>query len=345
LQSRSVVSWTSTPDRLRSDAAPIQLGSEVAPPMHKTQPKNAKPPQSQGHATATESWFARVRREVFRSFLRSLPENRFGDRLVSTLQFLRHHKRLPNARMTYNDVLHRIKTSDDMLHPLRVFVSDKEYMKLYVREIAGEQYVVPTLGVISSARDVDTYDFPQQCCIKATHTSGCVILRRDGEAIDRELIKSWFDINYYRLNREANYKHLKPKVIIEPLLFGSWNLQDYKVFCLNGRPKLIQVDVDRYIQHKRKYFDADWNEQDFSIKYPRTDEVIPRPKNFDEMMSVAAKLSREFWFVRVDLYSDGERTYVGEITHCADNADGRFMPPSAELKVSKYLFDGVEFNR
>jgi hypothetical protein len=240
--------------------------------------------------------------------------------------------------MSYNDVLHRIKTSDDILDPVRVFVSDKEYLKVYVKAVVGERYAVPTLGIIRREQDVDTFTFPDQCVIKATQTSGCVILRKGGEPIDRKRIKSWFHVNYYRLNREANYKSLQPKVIVEPLLFGNSNVQDYKVFCVNGRPKLIQVDVDRYIGHKRKYFDADWNEQDFSIKYPRTTSAIPKPKNFDEMMAVAAKLSEAFWFVRIDLYSNDEEVYVGEITHCADNADGRFMPATAEQRLSQYLF-------
>lgn len=285
-----------------------------------------------------ESLFRRWRRGVYRSFLRSFPENRTGDRLVSVIQFFRFHKRLPNKSMSYNDVLHRIKTGDELLDPLRIFVSDKEFLKLYVRAVVGDEYVVPTLDVIRSKAAVDEYEFPAQCCIKATHTSGRVILRKQGEPVDRELIKSWFDVNYYRLGREANYKLLKPKVIVEPILFGSWNLQDYKIFCLNGTPKLIQVDVDRYIKHKRKYFDAQWNELPFSIKYPRSDKTIARPKNFDEMLSVAARLSKDFGFVRVDLYSDDDNVRVGEITHCADNADGRFKPASAEKLLSDYLF-------
>jgi len=288
-----------------------------------------------------ESLFRRVRRGVYRSFLRSLPESRAGDRMVSLIQFVRFHKRLPNKSMSYNDVLHRIKTSDDILDPLRVFVTDKEFLKLYVRAVVGDAYVVPTLDVIKSKAAIDAYEFPAQCCIKATHTSGCVILRKQGEPVDRALIKSWFDINYYRSGREANYKLLKPKVIVEPILFGSWNLKDYKIFCVNGTPKLVQVDVDRYIEHKRKYFDAAWNEQPFSIKYRRTDETIARPRNLDEMLSVAAQLSRNFGFVRVDLYSDDNSVCVGEITHCADNADGRFKPASAEKLVSDYLFRDV----
>ena len=289
-----------------------------------------------------ESLFRRVRRGVYRSFLGSFPKNRTGDRLVSVIQFFRFHKRLPNKSMSYNDVLHRIKTSDELLDPLRVFVSDKEFLKLYVKAVVGDEYVVPTLDVLRSKAAVDAYEFPAQCCIKATHTSGRVILRKQGEPVDRALIKSWFDVNYYLVGREANYKLLKPKVIVEPILFGSWNLQDYKVFCLNGTPKLVQVDVDRYIKHKRKYFDAQWNELPFSIKYPRSDKTIPRPQNFDEMLSVAARLSKDFGFVRVDLYSDDKNVRVGEITHCADNADGSFKPASAEKLVSDFLFGDVK---
>jgi hypothetical protein len=316
------MSWT--PDHLRSTTAPIQFGSQASSSPARDEPMT----EEHDNLTARqeqESLFNRVRRNVYRSFLRSLPETRSGDRLVSVIQFFRFHKRLPNKSMSYNDVLHRIKTSDDILDPLRVFVSDKEFMKLYVKAVIGDEYVVPTLGVI-----------------KATHTSGRVILRKNGEPIDREFIKSWFHTNYYRVGREANYKALKPKVIIEPILFGSWNLQDYKIFCVNGTPKLIQVDVDRYIGHKRKYFDSSWQEQPFSIKYPRTDKTIARPENFAEMLSVAARLSQEFWFVRIDLYSDGKKVYVGEITHCADNADGRFMPASAEKLVSNHLFGATE---
>lgn len=290
---------------------------------------------------AREPLYRRLRRGLYRSMLRALPETRFGDRIFCTIQFLRFHKRLPTRELRYNDVLHRIRVSDDILDPLRVFVSDKELVKLYVKAVVGEQYVVPTLAVLRSKQDIHRYEFPAQCCIKATHTSGCVILRRAGEPLDITRIERWFDINYYRSGREANYKHLVPKVIVEPLLFGDANVQDYKIFCVNGEPKLIQVDVDRYIRHQRKYFDVHWKEQDFSIKYPRADRIIPRPANLSEMLSVAAQLSERFWFVRIDLYSDDHQVFVGEITHCADGADGRFMPAAAEQRVSAHLFDDL----
>lgn len=267
-----------------------------------------------------------------------IPDNRFGDRLFSYLAFIIDHKRLPSDSMTFNDVLYRIKTSEEILDPLRVFVSDKEFVKLYVKAVVGDEYNVPTLDIIRSVKDVDSYEFPANCCIKPTHASGRVIFRRNGEQVDREKIKTWFSVNYYRPGREANYKTLKPKVIVEPLIFGSSNVDDYKFFCFNGVPKIIQVDLDRYLEHRRKYFDADWNEQDFSIIYPKADTAVPKPENLPEMLSIAATLSKDFSFVRVDLYSDGKRLLVGEITHCAECVGGNFVPPSAEKIISNHVF-------
>ena len=250
----------------------------------------------------------RVRGRVYRSLLRALPYTRTVDRVVSLVEFVRYHKRLPTRSRWYNDEFYRMKTRDDILDPLRVFVTDKEFMKLYVKAVVGEQYAVPTLAVLESVDDIDEYEFPDQCCIKATHTSGHVILRENGEPVDRDRVKRWLSVNYYLEHREANYKLLRPKVIVEPLLFGSSNVGDFKVFCVRGRPKLIQVDVDRFVDHQRQFFDVDWNEQAFSILYPRTARTIPRPENLDEMLAVASRLSERFWFVRVDMYSDGKRS-------------------------------------
>jgi hypothetical protein len=298
-------------------------------------------PSKGAHGGAPSSFRARIVSPVYRSLMRTIPETRLGDRLYSCIAFFKAHKRLPTRAMRYNDVLYRIKTGEEMLDPLRAFVSDKELVKLYVKAVVGDRYNVPTLDVIRRREDVATYDFPQSCCIKPTHLSGRVVFRTNGEPVAREKIRSWFDMNHYRLNREVNYRHLQPKAIIEPLIFNSTNVEDYKIFCVNGAPRLIQVDLDRHTAHKRKYFDPAWNDLNFSIKYPHADRTAPRPANLSEMLAVAAELSRNFWFVRIDLYSDGDQLLVGEITHCADNADGGFSPRAAEGPVSDYLFHGA----
>jgi teichuronopeptide biosynthesis TupA-like protein len=269
---------------------------------------------------------------------RLLPYNRFGDNLYHRLLFLSKHRRLPGDEMLWNDVLYRLKTTDEILDPLRVFVSDKELVKLYIRATIGEQYNVPTLAVLRSAGEVAEFDFPSRCIIKPTHASAQYILRRQGEPIDLDRIRRWFGLNYYRAGREVNYKKLQPKVIVEPLVFDNADLSDYRFFCYRGEPRLIQVDMDRHTHHTRKILDTEWREQDFSILYPRSDRHLPKPETLPEMLDVARALSAPFSFVRIDLYSDGSSVIAGEITNVSANAGGIFRPLSAEKKASQVMF-------
>lgn len=248
------------------------------------------------------------------------------------------HRRLPTDKPLFNDVLYRIKVSDEIIGPIRVFVSDKELVKLYVKAVSGDQFNVPTIKVLHTIEEVNDYQFPPDCCIKPTHLSGKVILRRQNEPINFNEIYRWFTSTFYDVNREANYKTLKPKVIVEPLIFDSDNLSDYKIFCYLGKPKLIQVDVDRHIKHTRKIFDLDWNEMPFSLGYPQSSRQIEKPKNLDIMLKVASSLSSHFSFVRIDLYSNGEVCLVGEITNCHGNAGESFMPKSGESIASGIIF-------
>lgn len=264
-----------------------------------------------------------IAKKLFRLLLRLIPENRFGDHIVALLNFVRAHRRLPTHKLLFNDVLYRIKTSGEILDPLRVFVSDKEFVKLFVKATVGDQHNVPTIKILHTIEEAKNYQYPSDCCIKPTHLSGEVILRRQNKTVDFEKVNNWFSSSYYHVNREANYKTLKHKVIVEPLIFGSDNLSDYKIFCYMGKPRLIQVDIDRYIEHTEKFYDPDWNEMPFSIHFPRsTKHQIEKPKNLNTMLAVASSLSSYFNFVRIDLYSNGEDCLVGEITNCPGGATG-----------------------
>lgn len=274
----------------------------------------------------------------YRVLIKIMPRNRLGDVFFSFINFVIQHKRLPSKQLIFNDYLYRIKTTDEILNPLRVFVSDKEFVKVYIKSIIGERYNVPTIAILNTIEEVKRFDFPSQCCIKPTHASGKAILRKKGESIDLSEIEKWFFINYYDNGREANYKMLKPKVIVEPLIFDKSDIQDYKFFCYNGKASIVQVDIDRHSNHKRKFLDTKWNELDFSILYPKTSSCIPKPENFDEMVEVAETLSQKFSFIRVDLYSNGTRLYVGELTNCHGNASEKFIPLSSELSASQLIF-------
>lgn len=268
-----------------------------------------------------------------------IPETELADRIVAFISFVLKHKRFPSGGRLFNDYLYSIKASKKINDPLRAFVSDKELVKIYIRAMVGESYNVPTIAVLKSPQEVMSFDFPESCCIKPTQASGQVIIRKDNGQVDIAKICSWFKLDYYKETRERNYKALVPKIIVEPLIFGKTDLTDYRFFCYMGKPKLITLDIGKYSGYTRAFYDTNWNEQNFSLGYPKAEDKIPRPDNLEEMLKVAEVLSVNFDFIRVDIYSDGTDCYVGELTNCHASAGQSFIPKSAEKIASQIIFE------
>ena len=284
----------------------------------------------------------KIKKEIkllYYSLIKMIPSNNFGDKIFSLLHFLRAYGRVPNKNKLLSNYLFNIKHSSEAYNPLRAYVTDKVFVKDYVTSKVGDEYNVPTIKVLKTLTEAKNFDFPQRCCIKPTHLSGVVILRESGEEIDFSKIKKWFSTNYYDLGREKNYRYLQPKLIVEPLIFDTTNNEDYKFFCFKGKAKFIQIDIDRRTSHKRLYFDREWNEQEFSILKAKSTKTIVQPVNLKEMIHLADKLSADFEFIRVDLYTDGNTIYVGELTNYPENGNGYFLPKEAEKIASDLLFD------
>ena len=268
-----------------------------------------------------------------------LPKNRMGDKIYAFINFVFIHRRFPTNKMIFNDVIYRLKISDEILDPLRIFVTDKEYAKIYTKSLVGEEFTVPTFKIFQKYEELIDYNFPSECCIKPTHLSGEFILKVQDTKINYEKIKKWFSMNYYYRSREANYKSLKPKVIVEALVFNESNIRDYRFWCYKGKVKLIMVDCEpknKLQIKKRTFFNLNWNEQDYNLKYNRED--VPKPSNLKQMISVAEKICSNFDFIRVDIFTDGTKCLLGEITNIHANASQRFIPLSGEKTASETIF-------
>lgn len=100
-------------------------------------------------------------------------------------------------------------------------------------------------------------------------------------------------------------------------LIGSHPSHDYKFYCMNGKSMYVMVCEDREIGKKAKYFyfDKAWNMMPYSQDaLDDPDRVIPKPEGIDLAFEYAEKLSKEFPFVRVDLYIVDGKVYFGELT-------------------------------
>lgn len=268
--------------------------------------------------------------------LKLLPRNIAGDYIYSLMLFLTIHKRFPKKQNgSLNDALFYIKTSKEITNPLRVYVSDKEFVKTYIKNKIGDEFNVPTIAVLQNLAEATAYNFPNRCVIKPTHMCNTNIFRKHGENIDFKEIARWYNTNYYEEGREANYKTLIPKVIVEPFIFDNDIVSDYRFFCINGKPIIILVDTN--INYVRNLYTPNWDLLPFNIRNP-IGPGLPKPKNLAEMIRIATILSEDFNFIRIDLYSNGETIYAGEITNCHGNASAKFVPPPSEELFANLVF-------
>lgn len=276
---------------------------------------------------------------VIGRFIHNLtPYSRRGDTLFYYLQFIRAHGRLPQKRLSFNDLLFQLKASERIDSALLGFISDKQLVKLFVRSVVGEEFNVPTLSILKNEAEVRNYDFQKNCVVKPTHASGEVIFTGSDGNVNRSKVISWLKYDYYKKTRERNYRNLEKKIIVEPLIFGRSDNLDYKFHCYHGKVRLLQVDTDRHVNHTRAFFKRDFERLPFSIGYPISEVKVSRPENLTRMIEIAECLSSYFPYIRVDMYTDGERFLVGELTNLHGNAHEPFFPLEAEEKFGPMFF-------
>ena len=223
---------------------------------------------------------------------------------------------------------------------------DKYKVREYVKDKGLEEILVPLIKKYDSVNDINWNELPDRFVLKTTHGSGGlnVVICNDKSKLSKidisEKIKAGSKPFKKRsAGREWAYYGLNPGVIIEKLLINDKNpkagVNDYKIFCYNGEPKYIIVDIDRYIGHKRNFYDTDWNNLNIGSDCAESNREIEKPENFDKMLKVAAILSEDFPYVRVDLYSVENKIYFGELTFYPWSGYVQFTPDEWDYRFGK----------
>ena len=120
---------------------------------------------------------------------------------------------------------------------------------------------------------------------------------------------------------------MAPQILVEPFMSMDKSVPtDYKFYVFHGEPKYIQVDTDRECGHRMVFFDAKWSKAPFVISYPNESRPVARPKSLEQMLDAAARLGRDFSFVRVDFYEIDGKPYIGELTFFPGSGGGKFIP-------------------
>lgn len=243
---------------------------------------------------------------------------------------------------TFNEKIQWMKLYDST--SLKTRLTDKYLVRDWVNEQIGAKYLIPLLGVWDKFDDIDFDIFPDKFVLKANHGCGWNIIVKDKSKFDKADAKikldEWLNTNFAFINGlELHYKDISPKIIAEEFLENqNEDLCDYKIWCFNGKPALIMFLAERNIALKMAFYDLDWNLLPFTYSYPQYEKMVTKPKNLDEMLAIAAKLSKDFIHVRVDLYrlNDGSLKF-GEMTFTTASGACIWNPPEIDLVLGQMI--------
>ena len=248
---------------------------------------------------------------------------------------------------TFNEKINWLKLHDR--RPLYTTLVDKYRVKQWVTEKIGEKYVIPTLGVYKSVDEIDIKKLPDRFVLKCNHDSGNVVFCHDKSTFDLQMAKRNLEDSlqkdYYLRCREWPYKNVERCILAEEFITSASNnmhdIPDYKFFCFDGEVKGLYVATGRnnpFGEVRFDFFDADYNHLPFCQGHDNAKVIPQKPKNFDLMKEIAAKLSKDIPFVRVDLYDLIDRVYFGEMTMYHLGGMVAFKPAEWDMYWGKMLY-------
>jgi hypothetical protein len=269
-------------------------------------------------------------------FSRALPNVWLFNYLIAAVFFFRANGRLPRKPRAINAelndfIFHRMIL--DGWNALERRCVDKELAKDLALQSADVK-IARTVAVFNLKRHVRPKELldwlrpylGKPLVAKPTHGSGPVLF------LDREITYSQvheFLIaskkKFFYAIRETQYEALPRKILIEENISKGGSIDDYKFFCVKGVVLYCQVDIDRFTNHRR----AICTVPDFAVvpvrtKFLEIPQHLERPAHFDEMVQIASDLSRDFSFVRIDLYDTDDGVYFGEYTLSPGGASDNF---------------------
>ena len=249
-----------------------------------------------------------------------------------------------NNPIGYNEKIQWLKLNDRK--EIYSTMVDKHLAKDYVKNIIGEEYIIPTYGVYENFDDIDFSKLPNKFVMKCNHDSASVIVCKDKKTFDikkaKKRINKCLHYKFYNYFREWPYKNVKPLIIIEKYIDSDDGkpLKDYKFFCFNGEPKLLYLSegMDNHETASMGFYDMDLNLLPIKRKdYKMIETKQQKPKNYNKMIEIASKLSKGICHLRVDLYNVDGKIYFGELTFFTSGGCIPFEKEEDNIMLGNYI--------
>ncbi len=235
-------------------------------------------------------------------------------------------------------------------NPLMPQCVDKCDVREYVKSKGLEDILIPCLGVYDSPDQIDWEALPNRFVMKDTlGGGGCsVVIVKDKSKIDIEELKktaaSWVKLKAHGKSGGREWPYYSGKnhrILVEEYMEPDdekIGLVDYKFTCFNGKPEWVYVISNRVLGGGAEFgiYDADYNKQD-ADRLDERHQVTPvaKPKTFELMKEISARLSADFPEARIDLYEIRGGVKFGEITFFDGSGYFTFKPDDFDEKMGE----------
>ncbi len=230
-------------------------------------------------------------------------------------------------------------------NPNMKICADKVAVRKYIENKGYKSLLNKVLGIYNTPDEIALEELPERFVLKTSHSSGWNVICTDKDKFIKnwfwwkKILKLWLNEDYSKYYQETHYKGIKPQLICEKFQ-GSvkTGLNDYKFYCFHGKVKYIQVDIERYTDHKQNFYDENWNfiTVHAGLKRFSNHEQL-KPKKLDEMIKISQHLAKDFLHVRVDFFEWNDEIFFAELTFCDGAGYYKSEPPDLDYKIGEYL--------
>ena len=240
--------------------------------------------------------------------------------------------------VTFEDKLNWLAIHD--INKLKGKCSDKILLHYYSKKKIGKDICNKILKIYNSVKDINIKELPNQFVLKANHGSGFNIIVENKTEFNlteaKALLLSWLNIDYGLMGYEFHYSFINRKIFVEEYIGKT--LKNYKFLCYNGKPKYVYVSIKEGEYKYRNFYDMNWKFINFfCLSEPHPKYHYPKPKLFELMKKYATSLSKDFKFVRVDLYELQHEIRLGELTFIPMNSYFYCKDKEQEIELGKEI--------
>ena len=217
--------------------------------------------------------------------------------------------------------------------PEATLLTDKITAKEYVKKLIGTEITYPkTYATFDNAFEISLSNLPNKSVIKCNHNNGYIFYVEKKSDKDyfiknlkdtskknynfrtmQKLLNEMLKINFHYFHFEWNYKNIAPKILVEEYLEAP-DLCDYKFLMNYDKLMVFYINSGRQFFERMDFFDADLKPLQISEAFPPSNNPPELPNNILKMIEIAKKISKDYPFLRVDLYTLNEKIYFGEAT-------------------------------